>query len=160
MLELKAKFLKKAVISSTLIEHPSPANLQSTRLAIHMNDDNDSSCWVYIASGCRIYKVLIPMENSLLNLGKEDLLIPEQCEVLEASVVNRCPHRSEIQSIVLAETESSGCSMLGSVDSYGHLIVSRLDANGDGYSLMNSSYSRCQRAYVFCLSSRLWCWRR
>lgn len=79
MLELKAKFLKKAVISSTLIEHPSPANLQSTRLAIHMNDDNDSSCWVYIASGCRIYKVLIPMENSLLNLGKEDLLIPEQC---------------------------------------------------------------------------------
>ncbi|KAK4352527.1 hypothetical protein RND71_028045 [Anisodus tanguticus] len=36
----------------------------------------------YIASGTRIYRVLIPMENSLLNLGKEDLLIPEQCELL------------------------------------------------------------------------------
>ncbi|WMV26753.1 hypothetical protein MTR67_020138 [Solanum verrucosum] len=141
MSELKAKCLKKAVVPSTLIQHPSPANLQSTRLAIHMNDDNDSSCWVYIASGSRIYKVLIPMENSLLNLGKEDLLIPEQCEVLEASVVNHCPHRSEIQSIMLAETESPGCSILGSVDSYGHLIVSRLDASGDDVNGLTYSVS-------------------
>lgn len=28
-----------------------------------------------------IFTVQIPMENSLLNVGKEDLLIPEQCEV-------------------------------------------------------------------------------
>ncbi|KAF3683092.1 putative tubby-like F-box protein 8-like [Capsicum annuum] len=131
MLELKAKCLKKAVVPSTLIKHPSPGNLQSTRLALHMNDGNVSSCSVYIASGCRIYEALIPMESSLLNLGKEDLLIPEQCEVLEASVLNRCPHRSEIQSIVLAESESSGCAILGSVDSYGHLIVSRLDASDE-----------------------------
>ncbi|MCD7453100.1 hypothetical protein HAX54_019678 [Datura stramonium] len=141
MLELKAKCLKKAVVPSTLIENPSPGNLQSTRLALHMNDDNDSSCWVYIASGCRIYKILISMENSLLNLGKEDLLIPEQCEVLEASVVNGCPHRSEIQSIGLAETESSGYSILGSVDSYGHLIVSRLDDSGEDVNRLTYSVS-------------------
>ncbi|XP_055835245.1 uncharacterized protein LOC129903727 isoform X2 [Solanum dulcamara] len=139
-MELKAKCLKKAAVPSTLIEHPSPGNLQSTRLALHINDDN-SSCWVYIASASRIYRLLIPMENSLLNLGKEDLLIPEQCEVLEASVVNHCPHRSEIQSIVLAETESSGCSILGSVDSYGHLIVSRLDASGDDINRLTYSVS-------------------
>ncbi|XP_009760424.1 uncharacterized protein [Nicotiana sylvestris] len=141
MVELKAKWLKKAVIPSTVIEHPSPGNLQSTRLALHVNDDNNSSCWVYVASGCHIYRLLIPMKSSLINLGKGDLLIPEQCEVLEASVVNRCPHRSEIQSIVLAETESTGCLTLGSVDSYGHLIVSRLDASSKDVNRLTYSVS-------------------
>ncbi|KAM3305689.1 putative protein isoform X1 [Capsicum chacoense] len=141
MLELKAKCLKKAVVPSTLIKHPSPGNLQSTRLSLHMNDGNVSSCSVYIASGCRIYEALIPMESSLLNLGKEDLLIPEQCEVLEASVLNRCPHRSEIQSIVLAESENSGSAILGSVDSYGHLIVSRLDASDEDINGLTYSVS-------------------
>ncbi|KAI7997174.1 Pre-mRNA-splicing factor SLU7-A [Camellia lanceoleosa] len=38
--------------------------------------------------------------------GKESLLIPEQTQVMSSSIVNRCPHRSEIQSIALAETEN------------------------------------------------------
>ncbi|KAJ8541504.1 hypothetical protein K7X08_002320 [Anisodus acutangulus] len=73
----------------------------------------------YIASGTRIYRVLIPMENSLLNLGKEDLLIPEQCEL----------------------STGSGCSILGNVDSYGHLIVSRLDASGKDVNRLTYSVS-------------------
>ncbi|BBH08899.1 hypothetical protein Prudu_021240 [Prunus dulcis] len=89
-----------------------------------------SSCWVYIASGCQIYKLQIPLEASLISEGKESLLIPVQTEVMNSLMVNRCPHRSEIQSIVLAETESTGYSMLGTVDSYGHLIVSKLDTIG------------------------------
>ncbi|KAK3027788.1 hypothetical protein RJ639_042233 [Escallonia herrerae] len=56
---LKAKRLLKAVVPSSLIEYPSPANLQSTRLALHVNDEG-SSCWVYIASGCSMYKLLLP----------------------------------------------------------------------------------------------------
>lgn len=67
------------------------------------------------------------MEDSVVGQGKENLLIPEQTQVLESSLVDRCPHRSEIQSIALAETKSMDCSILGSVDSYGDLIVSRLD---------------------------------
>ncbi|XAR62483.1 hypothetical protein NMG60_11017251 [Bertholletia excelsa] len=126
---LEAKSLKRATIPSSLLEHPSPGNIQSTRLALHVNDD-DSSCWVYIASGCGVYKLEISMQGSLVNKGKESLLIPEQTQVINSSLVNRCPHRSEVQSIALADTESNGCLILGSVDSYGHLIVSKLDDNG------------------------------
>ncbi|PSS00061.1 CCR4-associated factor like [Actinidia chinensis var. chinensis] len=126
---LEAKSLRKATVPRSLLQHPSPGNVQSNRLALHVNDDN-SSCWVYIASGCRIYKLEISMQDSLVNRGKESLLIPEQCEVMNSSLVNHCPHRSEIQSIALAETERSDCLILGSVDSYGHLIVSKLDNSG------------------------------
>ncbi|KAG9130832.1 hypothetical protein Leryth_016974 [Lithospermum erythrorhizon] len=125
---LEAKSLLKAKVPISLIKHPSPGNTQSTRLALHVNDD-DSSCWVYIASGCRIYKVLISTESSSVNQGKQDLLIPEQIEVLESSEVNRCPHQSEVQSIALAETDRKHCSVLGSVDSCGQLIVSKIDAS-------------------------------
>ncbi|VFQ86703.1 unnamed protein product [Cuscuta campestris] len=128
---LEAKSLKKAAVPSSLFEHPSPGNLQPTRLALHVNARGDESCWVYIASGCSIYKLLISTNNSAVNLGKQDLLIPEQTEVLESAIVNRCPHRSEIQSIVLAETDSTGFSVLGSVDSYGYVIVSKLKMCGE-----------------------------
>ncbi|KAF3445507.1 hypothetical protein FNV43_RR10683 [Rhamnella rubrinervis] len=126
---LEAKGLSKVVVPSTLIPNPSPGNLQSTRLAVHVAEDG-SSCWVYVASGCHVYKLQIPLGDSLVNKGKESLLIPIRTQVMESSLVNRCPHRSEIQSVVLAETESSGYLMLGSVDAYGHLIVSKLDTAG------------------------------
>lgn len=127
---LEVRSLRKAAVPSTLIENPSPGNLQSTRLALHVNEDG-SSCLVYIASGCHVYKLLIPMDNSSVGEGKESLLIPAQTQVMDSSLVNRCPHRSEIQSIVLSETESPGHLVLGSVDGYGHLIVSRLDTSGN-----------------------------
>ncbi|XP_051124309.1 uncharacterized protein LOC127246790 [Andrographis paniculata] len=129
---LNAKSLNKAVVPKSLIPHPSPASVQSTRLAVTV-DGVASSCWVYIASGPNIYKLRISMEDSFVGQGKESLLIPEQTQVLDSSMVNRCPHRSEIQSIVLAETQRMDCSVLGSVDSYGHLIVSKLD-NSDGFT--------------------------
>ncbi|KAK6118786.1 hypothetical protein DH2020_047477 [Rehmannia glutinosa] len=119
---LEAKRLNKAVVPKTLIPYPSPANLQSTRLAVH-----------------------IAMEDSSVGRGKESLLIPETTQVLDSSLVNRCPHRSEIQSIVLAETESKDCSILGSVDSYGHLIVSPLDASDRDVD--GSTYSVSPRDY-------------
>lgn len=126
---LEAKSLRKAVVPSTLLENPSPGNLQSTRLALHVNEDS-SSCWVYIASGCNIYRLQIPLEDSWLSTGKEGLLIPETKEVIESLLLKRCPHLSEIQSIVLTEIESTGYLVLASVDAYGHLIVSKLDASG------------------------------
>ncbi|KAK8683922.1 hypothetical protein V6N13_039965 [Hibiscus sabdariffa] len=135
---LEAKSLRKAVVPSTLLDNPSPGSLQSTRLALHVNED-DASCWVYIASGCDIYKLQIPMEDSWLSTGKEGLLIPERTEVMDSLLLKRCPHRSEIQSIVLSEIESTACLVLASVDAYGHLIVSKLDASGkdvDTYSVL------------------------
>ncbi|CAK7346778.1 unnamed protein product [Dovyalis caffra] len=218
---LEARSLRKAVVPSALIEDPSPGNFQSTRLALHVNEDG-SSCLVYIASGCQVYKLQclcyatsevvfethksgelmwnliraiqtvplsrfvcirileqvlslkrkigstcvnlllrkfdtcpeknqflksgkksqivkrrekelpkqVPMDDSSVSEGKESLLIPVQTQVIDSSLVNRCPHRSEIQSIVLSETESPGYLVLGSVDSYGHLIVSKLDISG------------------------------
>lgn len=123
---LEARSLKKASIPSSLLEHPSPGNIQSTRLALHINDD-EHSCLVYIASGSHIYNLQIPMEDSSVNQGKGGLLIPEQSQVTSSSKVSRCPHRSEIQSIVIAESNNS--IVLGSVDSFGHLIVSKMDAN-------------------------------
>ncbi|GMP46397.1 hypothetical protein CsSME_00014577 [Camellia sinensis var. sinensis] len=117
---LEAKSLRKAMVPCSLLEHPSPGSVQSTRLALHVlfllfilyysyiiivsikipilivflfftllllllllsqvNADH-SSCWVYIASGCRIYKLQISMQDSLVNQGKESLLIPEQTQV-------------------------------------------------------------------------------
>lgn len=126
---LEARSLKKATIPSSLLEHPSPGNIQSTRLALHVKKDNDDSCSVYIASGSRIYNLQIPMEDSSVNKGKGGLLIPEQSQVTSSSEVSRCPHRSEIQSIVIADMDSNNTIILGSVDSFGHLIVSKMDTN-------------------------------
>jgi len=74
----------------------------------------------------------------MLSKGKESLLIPDNAQVISSSVVDRCPHRSEIQSVSLAEGEDD-CLILGTVDSYGHLIVSRLDIVAD--DIDRTSYS-------------------
>ncbi|TXG53300.1 hypothetical protein EZV62_022469 [Acer yangbiense] len=129
MVLLEAKSLRKAVVPSTLIDNPSPGNLQSTRLALHVNEDG-SSFLVYIASGCHVYKIQIGVEDSFVSEGKEGLLIPEYTQVLDSALLDRCPHRSEIQSIALAGTNSAGYLVLGSVDSFGHLIVSKQDTCG------------------------------
>ncbi|XP_068660191.1 uncharacterized protein [Aristolochia californica] len=126
---VEAKSLRKFVVPHSLLQSPSPGNLQSTRLALHVNGDN-SSLSVYIASGCRVYRVEVSMENTMVTKGKESLLIPASAEVLNSGTVNRCPHRAEIQSVVLAEADGSTGVILGSVDSYGHLIVSQLDTSG------------------------------
>ncbi|XP_031743820.1 uncharacterized protein LOC101213824 isoform X3 [Cucumis sativus] len=126
---LKAKGLRKAVVPSILIDNPSPGNIQPTRLALHVSPDG-SSCWVFIASGSRVFKLQISMDESSVLEGKDSLLIPVQTKVLDSLLLNRCPHRSEIQSLVLAEVDSSSDQLLGTVDSYGHLIVSKLDATG------------------------------
>nr|XP_010927389.1 uncharacterized protein LOC105049447 isoform X1 [Elaeis guineensis] len=123
---LEARSLRKAFVPPSLLSDPSPGNLQSTRLALHVNEAG-SSCSVYIASGCRVYKIEISMEDSTIIHGKESLLIPVHAQVISSSIVDRCPHRSEIQSVVIAEGDSDNCLIMGTVDSYGHLIVSRLD---------------------------------
>nr|CAD1817968.1 unnamed protein product [Ananas comosus var. bracteatus] len=69
----------------------------------------------------------IALEDSTVSKGKESLLIPVHAQVVNSSVVDRCPHRSEIQSVVLAEGDDDNFLILGTVDSYGHLIISRLD---------------------------------
>uniref|UniRef100_A0A0E0N5I7 Anaphase-promoting complex subunit 4 WD40 domain-containing protein n=1 Tax=Oryza rufipogon TaxID=4529 RepID=A0A0E0N5I7_ORYRU len=128
---LAPRSLRKAAVPPSLLSDPSPGSLQPTRLAVHVNAAG-SSCSAYLASGCRVYKIEIAMEGEMLSKGKESLLIPINAEVISSSVVDRCPHRSEIQSVVLAEGEGDGCLILGTVDSYGHLIVSRLDTVADG----------------------------
>ncbi|KAK2659028.1 hypothetical protein Ddye_005561 [Dipteronia dyeriana] len=125
MVLLEAKSLRKAVVPSALIDNPSPGNLQSTRLALHVNEDG-SSFLVYIASGCHVYILQIGVEDSFVSEGKEGLLIPEYTQVLDSALLDRCPHRSEIQSIALAGTSGTGYLVLGSVDLFGHLIVSKL----------------------------------
>ncbi|OAY80106.1 hypothetical protein ACMD2_22051 [Ananas comosus] len=123
---LEAKSLRKALIPPSLLPDPSPAHLQPTRLALHVND-GASFCSAYVASGCRVYKIEISMEDSTVSKGKESLLIPVHAQVINSSVVDRCPHRSEIQSVVIAEGDDYNFLILGTVDSYGHLIISRLD---------------------------------
>lgn len=78
---LEAKSLRKAKVPPSLLEHPSPGHIQSTRLALHINEDS-STCSLYIASGARIYKLRVSMEDSLINQGKESLLIPDQTHTL------------------------------------------------------------------------------
>ncbi|XLS44568.1 hypothetical protein HN51_001433 [Arachis hypogaea] len=47
----------------------------------------------------------IALEESLVNKGKESLLlIPQQTEIIASSIINHCSHHFEIQSIVLADT--------------------------------------------------------
>ncbi|XP_058088735.1 uncharacterized protein LOC131235550 isoform X10 [Magnolia sinica] len=135
MSRLEAKRLRKAVIPSSLpLVDPSPANLQSTRLSPHVNRD-ESSCSVYIASGCSVYRVEISMEDSIVTKGKESLLIPVHAQVSDSSLVNRCPHRAEIQSVALVEMDCDSGVILGTVDSFGHLIVSRIDGSGQDIDL-------------------------
>ncbi|KAH7685472.1 WD40-repeat-containing domain-containing protein [Dioscorea alata] len=135
---LEAKSLRKALIPPSLIPNPSPGNLQSTRLALLVNGDA-SSCSVFIASGCRVYKIEVSLDDSVVTKGKESLLIPVQAHVIRSSEVDRCPHRSEIQSVVLAEGDGDNCLVMGTVDSYGHLIVSQLDAVGSDVGRLSYS---------------------
>lgn len=67
------------------------------------------------------------MEDSIITKGKESLLIPVNAEVKHSSIIDRCPHRSEVQSVALTKGDDN-CLIMGSVDCYGHLIVSWLDA--------------------------------
>ncbi|KAH9611108.1 hypothetical protein KSS87_001284 [Heliosperma pusillum] len=102
---LEAKSLKKTRIPSTILPYPSPASIQPTRLVIHVNNDDDidfSSCSAYFASGRHMYRL----------------------EVVDSSMIDECRHQYEIQSVALAKTGSAETCILGSVDSYGHLIVS------------------------------------
>ncbi|XP_043809509.1 uncharacterized protein LOC110605820 isoform X2 [Manihot esculenta] len=144
---LEARSLRKAVVPSTLIENPSPGNLQPTRLALHVNEDA-FSCWVYMASGCHVYKLQVPMQDSFVSKGKESLLIPVQTQVMDSSVVNRCPHRSEIQSIVLCETEN--------IDSLTYSVLPRDSGVGEGswagLCFSPSQWSMAAVARSFCKS--------
>ncbi|XP_047056511.1 uncharacterized protein LOC124662753 [Lolium rigidum] len=135
---LSARSLRKASVPPSLLTDPSPGCLQPTRLAVHVNGDG-GSCSAYFASGGRVYKIEISMEEEMLSRGKQSLLIPINAQVISSSVVDRCPHRSEIQSVVLAEGEGDSCLILGTVDSYGHLIVSHLDTGAD--DIDRASYS-------------------
>ncbi|WOK94629.1 hypothetical protein Cni_G03334 [Canna indica] len=134
---LEAKSLRKAVVPPSLLCDPSPGNIQSTRLALHVHDGG-SSCSIYIASGCRVYKIEISMEDSLIAKGKESLLIPVNAEIIHSSIVDRCPHRSEIQSVELTG-RGDNCLIMGTVDSYGHLIVSQLDVIGSDIDRLSYS---------------------
>ncbi|KAJ1286373.1 hypothetical protein BS78_03G348600 [Paspalum vaginatum] len=139
---LSPRSLRKASVPPALLSDPTAGSLQPTRLAVYVNDAG-STCSAYLASGCRVYKIEISMDGMMLSKGKESLLIPNNAQVISSSVVDRCPHRSEIQSVALAEGEGfisgDNCLILGTVDSYGHLIVSRLDIMAD--DIDRSSYS-------------------
>ncbi|KAI3945710.1 hypothetical protein MKW98_022984 [Papaver atlanticum] len=157
---LEAKSLRKAVISPTLVQNPSPGNLQSTRFALHVNED-ESYCSAFIASGRNIYKLEISLEDCSIAKGKESLLIPAPAKVIRSSLLKRCPHRSEIQTVVLAGTDSSSgndCLILGSVDCYGHLFVSRLvtsdqgEGSWAGLCFNPSQWSMAAVARSFCKS--------
>lgn len=80
---LFARSLKKAAVPSSLIEYPSPANLQSNRISLHVSEDG-TSCWVYVASGSHVYRILVSLKDSLVDEGKDSLLIPEQTQVVIA----------------------------------------------------------------------------
>ncbi|KAL5703681.1 hypothetical protein ACHQM5_022206 [Ranunculus cassubicifolius] len=105
---IEARSLRKAVVPSNLIRNPSPASFQSNRLALHVSPDG-SSCSIYIASGCHTHKLEISIEDSTLTRGKESLPIPMQAQVCDGRLI------------------------LGTVDSYGHLFVSRLDTSSQDF---------------------------
>lgn len=97
LIMLEVKSLKKALVPKSLIPNPSPGNLQSTRLAIHVKEDaSPPSCWVYIASGCRIYKVLVWLDGSFVNQGKESLLIPQESSTLQYLIAAPTGLRSRV----------------------------------------------------------------
>ncbi|CAH1441555.1 unnamed protein product [Lactuca virosa] len=52
--------------------------------------DDRTSCWIYVASGCHIYRILVSLADSLVDKGKDILLIPEQTQVVDSAIVNRC----------------------------------------------------------------------
>ncbi|ONM36165.1 hypothetical protein ZEAMMB73_Zm00001d042722 [Zea mays] len=142
---LVARSLQKASVPPALLSDPTPGSLQPTRLAAHVSQ------WRRLLVLClprlwlprlqdrvdfsSLWRWKIRLDASvMLSKGKESLLIPDNAQVISSSVVDRCPHRSEIQSVALAEGEDD-CLILGTVDSYGHLIVSRLDIVADGHPI-------------------------
>ncbi|CAN6452612.1 unnamed protein product [Victoria cruziana] len=123
---VKVRSLRRARVPPSLIQNPSPASIQSTRLSLHVNEAGSSTS-VFVASGCHAYRVEVAMEDCPVEEGKDSLLIPNPAKVMNSSRVKRCPHRSEIQSLALADANCDMGLVLGTVDSYGHVIVSILD---------------------------------
>ncbi|XP_057822487.1 uncharacterized protein LOC131034701 isoform X4 [Cryptomeria japonica] len=97
----KVKTLLRASLPPSLLPHPSPGSLQSTRLAAHMGGEG-SYCCIYIASGGNVYTAQISMTGNMVLQGKESLLIPMHTQFL-----------------------------LGTVDSYGNIIVSALESDAE-----------------------------
>ncbi|GLJ54642.1 hypothetical protein SUGI_1173950 [Cryptomeria japonica] len=126
----KVKTLLRASLPPSLLPHPSPGSLQSTRLAAHMGGEG-SYCCIYIASGGNVYTAQISMTGNMVLQGKESLLIPMHTQVMAASGVYRCPHRAEIQSVALSNASCDGQFLLGTVDSYGNIIVSALESDAE-----------------------------
>lgn len=131
---LEAKSLIRAVVPSSLLQYPSPAHLQSTRLAIHVPvnpnfgsslsvcvfpslsfsltrllqltfllvqvSSRGSSCWIYIASGCSIYKVEVCTYLSF-PIDEGDILL----KVSSTSNLKQCSSLFELAYLVLDKVE-------------------------------------------------------
>ncbi|EFJ08450.1 hypothetical protein SELMODRAFT_428985 [Selaginella moellendorffii] len=129
---VRARRLVRATIPRHVVGLPSPATPHSRRVAVQAPIDGGEACNVYIASASRIYRLKADLPCSSVLEGKEGLLVPSDSRILEAEKLEHCPHRAEVQCIALSNPSQE--ALLASVDSYGHLMVSKL-SKGTSYAV-------------------------
>ncbi|KAJ7538039.1 hypothetical protein O6H91_11G032300 [Diphasiastrum complanatum] len=128
---VKARTLLRAKLPLHLVPRPSPATPHSHRLAVHVAD-KDNACNLYLASGSRVYHLQVPLLDAIVK-GKENLLIPSDVQIVEASLLDHCPHRAEVQSVCVSASPYGGV-LLASTDSFGRLVVVNLYSSTKGPS--------------------------
>lgn len=132
---VRMRCFQRARLPAGFLTSPSPASLQSNRLAVHVFD---KTCHVYFASGTHTYQAKLLMEDEVVVRGKENLLIPTDVQMLEINPINSSPHRAEIQCISISEPTYDGSVLIGTADSRGRITVSCL-----GMVEKGAAYTAC-----------------
>ncbi|CAM6083889.1 unnamed protein product [Calypogeia fissa] len=119
---VRVRVMRRASVPKSLLPLPSPAFSHSHRVATVVTE-NGKYCKVLLGSGARLYHLKVELQEHTIVEGKEKLLIPEDAQVFDASWLDHCPHQAEIQSVAVSVSRNDGEVLVGSVDSYGRLVV-------------------------------------
>ncbi|KAI5067022.1 hypothetical protein GOP47_0017550 [Adiantum capillus-veneris] len=104
---------------------------------------DNKSCCVFFASGTHVYQAKLELNDGVLQ-GKDSLVIPTDLQMAEVNQLKFSPHRSEIQSVSISEPICDGSVLLGTVDSFGRIVVSCVGLV-DRSILSGSTFSACPR---------------
>ncbi|KAH7387429.1 hypothetical protein KP509_16G022600 [Ceratopteris richardii] len=127
---VRVKCLQRYQIPPVVLRSPSPASINSNRVAVHAS--HNSLCRIFFASGIHVYQAKFDLKDEMIVQGKDSLVIPTEIQMVEVNKLELSPHRSEIQSVSISESECDNNILLGTADSYGRIVISHVGLMDEG----------------------------
>ncbi|MCO5612994.1 hypothetical protein L7F22_067267 [Adiantum nelumboides] len=93
---------------------------------------DNKSCCIFFASGTNVYQTKVELLGEGVLQGKDSLVIPTDLQMAEVNQLKFSPHRSEIQSVSISEPSCDGSVLLGTVDSFGRIVISCVSSMDKG----------------------------